>query len=211
MKLSNTVKNTLFPAVASVCVLSLAACGSSTSTNNSVNSTQVDRMARAGINTAVTDPFFLSGDADDNAQHGQITDQFNSQPTQAASVANFAGIFEANIAIYDGLDTTCGNQLAADQTADRYAFLAGALANDELFVNSASGVCNQYFGVELDALGVTASGDCGGRTPLYDVIDVTYSALAIGATGGVGDGVDNDPDPVVHSATAFPFLAAPTP
>lgn len=212
MKLIKYSKLTGLPLLAGACALTLSACGSDG--GGTANATQVDRMARAGVNTAVTDPFFLSGDADDNAEHGQITDNYNSLTTQAASVANFAGIFEANIAIYDGLDTTCGNQLAAgpNPVPGRYSFLAGALANDEIFVNSASGTCNQYFGVELDALTpdpADRSGDCGGRTPLYDVIDVTYSALAVGSTGGVGDGVDSDPDPVTHSATAFPFLAPP--
>jgi hypothetical protein len=40
-----------------------------------------------------------------------------------------------------------------------------------------------------------------------DTIDVTYSALAIGALSGVDDGImQPDPKP---SNTAFPFLGAP--
>lgn len=205
MKYSKQFKQAGLPLLAGVCALTLAACGGDSSDDDA---DQVDRMGRAGVNTAVTDPFYISGDADDNAEHGEITDRYNSITTQSESVDEFADVFEGNIAIYDGLDTMCGNQLAADANPDdRYAFLATVLADDQIYVNSASGTCTQYFGVELNALGI-ANTDCGGRTPLYDVIDVTYSALANGATSPVGDGVDSDTDGN-HSATAFPFLAAP--
>ena len=86
-------------------------------------------------------------------------------------------------------------------------------------VNTAGAACTTYLAVEASALGVTNS-DCGGRTPTYDTIDITYSALASAAavtkTGclssvpgacGVTDGVNSDPDSVPTNNT-FPFLAA---
>lgn len=196
---------------AATCI-GLSACSDTTTVQVDDGVTQIDRMGRAGVNTAVTDPFFLSSDADQNAAHGVLTNSFNAVSSQMAAVAQFTDRFAGNLAIYDGLDTNCGNQLAAGPTATagRYDGLATVLADDQLFVNTASGTCNQYFGVELDALGVTATGDCGGRTPLYDTIDVTYSALAVGGVSGVGDGIDSDPDPAAHSNTAFPFLAGPS-
>ncbi|MBR9814198.1 DUF4331 domain-containing protein [bacterium] len=211
----NTLRNTALAGLSAIALMGLSACGDGDTTVSVTqpSATQIDRMGRAGVNTAVTDPFYISDDGGMNdAAHGALTDSFNAVGTQMSSVMQFTDRFADNIAIYDGLDTNCGNQLAAgDEAVDgRYDGLATVLADDELFVNTASGTCNQYFGVELDALGVTMSGDCGGRTPLYDTIDVTYSALAIGDVAGVGDGIDSDPDPVTHSAETFPFLAAPS-
>jgi hypothetical protein len=102
------------------------------------------------------------------------------------------------------LDTVCGNQLLAgpNAVAGRYDALAGVLADDRLFVNTSVGTCAEYLAVER---GVAA--DCGGRTLFYDVIDTTYSALAIGMASGVVDGVDTDEE--AHSGDVFPFLAAP--
>ncbi len=58
-----------------------------------------------------------------------------------------------------------------------------------------------------NAVGIT-NDDCGGRTPLEDTIDVTYSVLAIGALTGVTDGVPVDADGTA-SLTAFPYLDTP--
>lgn len=208
MNLSKKSKTTCLTVAAGLSVLMLSACNGSNNDND--NAIQVDRMGRAGVNTAVTDPFFDDTDATQNTSHGNITDMYNSVTSQSDSVAMFSDRFEGNLAIYDGLDMDCDNQLARDANDDPYSFLAGVLANDQVFVNSTSGTCNQYFGVELAALGAPTGDDCGGRTPLYDTIDVTYSALAIGATSGVGDGVDIDADANGgHSTDTFPFLAPP--
>ena len=209
-----SIRNLVLGGLSAVATLGLSACSDEGSTITVVEPgvTQIDRMGRAGVNTAVTDPFFLSGDSAQSANHGQLTDSYNAARTQAASVDQFTERFAGNLAIYDSLDTNCGNQLGAGPmaTAGRYDTLATVLADAELFVNTASGTCDIYFGVELDALGITMSGDCGGRTPLYDTIDVTYSALAVGGVSGVEDGIPSDPDPVTHSTSVFPFLAGPT-
>jgi hypothetical protein len=49
--------------------------------------------------------------------------------------------------------------------------------------------------------------DCGGRNPLVDVIDASYSVLA-GGSAKIGDGVAKDEDGTA-SLTDFPFLIAP--
>lgn len=160
---------------------------------------QIDRAGRSAVSTALVATF----SADDTVK-GQMKDAYNADSNPATWVSAWSGELAANLAIYDSLDTTCGNQLAADQVAPRYSFLASVLADDQLYINSDEGTCDVYLAVEANALGIAVP-DCGGRTPLVDVIDVTYSALAIGALSGVGDGVDNDTDGIYDIST-FPFL-----
>jgi len=170
---------------------------------------QIDRMGRAGINTAATYPFFRETVEAEKAAHDAASDAYNSASDPSAWKGLFTGEIAPNIAILDSLDTVCGNQLLAgkDAIAGRYSALAGVLADDQLYVNTASSSCQQYLAVEGNAVGITNS-DCGGRTPLYDSIDVTYSVLAIGALTGVGDGVPVDADGTA-SITAFPYLDSP--
>jgi hypothetical protein len=152
-----------------------------------------DRVGRAAINTA------LIGLVAPKGARNEMQDRYNAAPEGGWS--EFQAEIAANLAIYDALDGACGNQLLAGSSAapGRYDMLAGALADDRLYVNTDAGECAQYFAVEL---GIT--GDCGGRAPWYDVIDVTYSALAIGAASGVPDGVDSDPAPL---PSEFPYFA----
>lgn len=170
---------------------------------------QIDRMGRAGVNTAATAPFFRETIEEEKKVHDDVSDAYNSASDPSAWVGLFADRIAGNIAILDSLDTVCGNQLLAGDTAvaGRYAALAGVLADDQLYVNTASGTCQQYLAVEGNAVGITNT-DCGGRTPLEDTIDVTYSVLAIGALTGVGDGIPKDADGTA-SLTAFPYLDTP--
>lgn len=169
--------------------------------------TRIDRMGRAAVSTALI--AFL--EADETAK-GNRKNAYNAAgPSEWAS---FETEIRTGLAIYDSLDTVCGNSLLADAAMNdsaRYATLATVLADDRLYVSSDSGTCTQYFGVELAAVGAIPAGDCGGRAPGdkrgYDVIDITYSAVSVGAATGVGDGIDADT--ASHSDTAFPFLAAP--
>jgi hypothetical protein len=169
---------------------------------------QIDRMGRAGINTAVTDPFFRSTVPIERAQHNVITDDYNVEDDPSQWVSRFSPIMQVNLAILDALDGVCGNQFLAGAAVapGRYRSLGNALADDFLYVNTATGTCRQYLAVEAGL-----ANDCGGRTPLEDTIDVTYSVLAIGALAGVTDGVPVDADGAGHSLTVFPFLAAPIP
>lgn len=159
----------------------------------------IDRMGRPGVNTAVTDPFSAAAPSD------MKKDEYNVTPA-AEWAAKYSTSFAGNIAIYDGLDQNCGNQFAAGPAgAGRYNALAGVLADDRLYVNTAATMCSVYLGVEANATAIIPNMDCGGRTPAYDVIDVTYSVLAIGGVSGVTDGITNDST----FATTFPFFAAP--
>jgi hypothetical protein len=171
---------------------------------------QIDRMGRPGINTALTNPFALPLGPLMNMTSDQTKDAYNqgtgaNDPTQWATT--YAPEIAINLAIYDGLDGTCGNQVGFS-AAMNYTTLAGALADDELYVNTASTTCKQYLGVELAALSMVAPTDCGGRTPLENTIDVTYSALVTGMASGVTNGITSSADGNANTTT-FPFLGAP--
>jgi len=165
--------------------------------------TQIDRIGRPGVSTALIGSF----EANETAK-GELKDSFN-----AAGVddwLDFVPEISKNLAIYDALDTVCGNQIAAGETAtaERYGTLASVLALDRLWVNTAATTCTTYLAVEANATGIVPNSDCGGRQLGYDVIDITYSALAIGALSGVTDGIAMDDATV---STSFPFLADPGP
>lgn len=165
---------------------------------------QIDRMGRPAINTALSGTFRSDETAKANQKNAYNAATPNTWATFVPEIA-------ANAAILDGLDTNCGNQLLAGPmpVAGRYDGLAGALADDKVYVNSAATTCGQYLAVEANATGVIPNDDCGGRTPVMDVVDTSYSVLAIGSVMGVGDGVAEDGDAVTHSTSVFPFLAAP--
>ncbi len=156
---------------------------------------QIDRHGRAGVTTALIS--VLAADDD----KGDARDDYNA--AEPATWSAFTSDIRANLAVYDALDAVCGNQFIADAGSTRYEALAGALADDRLYVNADGASCGQYLAVELDATQVAANSDCGGRTLSYDVIDVTYSALAVGGVGGVTDGVPADD---MSPSSTFPFL-----
>jgi len=127
--------------------------------------------------------------------------------------ARFIPAIEKGLAIYDAFDGKCGNQLLANQKVApemRYQAFASMLTDDRLWVNSASSVCTQLFAVELASVAHQSSlkSDCGGRTPNYNASNIWRSLLVSGTMTGVDDGLDHDERE--HSASAFPFLAAPT-
>ena len=126
--------------------------------------------------------------------------------------AKFSSDIHKTLGFYDGFDGKCGNQWLADTKAEashRYEHLAKMLADDRVWVNSKSAVCNQFLAVELthfQAPGAISS-DCGGRTPNYDASNIFRTLLVNGTMAGAIDGLDHDDK--VHSTTDFPFLAAP--
>ena len=170
---------------------------------------QIDRMGRAGVNTALTNPFFRESVPAEVETHEEVVDAYNAATRTRRWGARFSAEIAGNLAILDSLDTVCGNQLLAGPapSAGRYDTLAGILADDQLYVNTRSGTCGQYLAVEANAVGIT-NDDCGGRTPLEDTIDTTYSLLAAGVLAGVTDGVPIDGDGTA-SLTDFPFLDQP--
>jgi Domain of unknown function (DUF4331) len=162
--------------------------------------TQIERMGRPAINTALNAAFEPDADL-----RGQQKDAYNQDDDKANWPGTYSAEFQEQLSALDALDTVCGNQIAAgDPGPGRHATLAGALADDQLYVNSDSGTCTTYLAVEAAALG-TPNEDCGGRVTSYDVIDISYQVLsgAKGATDNI-DGDDAKPDP-----NTFPFLAAP--
>jgi hypothetical protein len=138
----------------------------------------------------------------------KLKEEYNAA-TPAVS-ARFIPEIQKALGLYDGFDGQCGNQLLADQAAApsaRYRALATLLADDRLWVNSASTVCTQLFAVELASLAGRdeLSHDCGGRSPNYDAANTYRSLLVSGTSVGVDDGLHHDERQ--HSATLFPFLA----
>jgi hypothetical protein len=172
-----------------------------------VTSTPVKQLNRLG--RPLTKNALLGLFADD-AVSDRLKEQYNL--ATPATSARFVPEIEKGLALYDGFDGTCGNQWLIDREgapAMRYRALATLLADDRLWVNSASTVCTQLFAVELaSAAGQSALQDnCGGRSPNYNAANVWRSLLVNGTTSGVDDGLDHDERE--HSATVFPFLAAP--
>lgn len=171
---------------------------------------QIDRIGRPGVNTALTDPFDLEGPT---TTENAAKDAYNAEGDPTKWAASFQSEIEQNLAIINALDANCENQLAESPTktdggTTRYSALGGVLVDDELYVNTAATTCGQYLAVEANATGIVPNADCGGRTLSYDVIDTTYSVLAIGKLTGVSDGVSEDDHADKQTAT-FPFLAPP--
>lgn len=162
---------------------------------------QIDRAGRVAISTATIETFQT-----DEQIVGVQKDAYNAAGPEDWS--GFVPQMMTSLGILDSLDATCGNQLLADAGDNRYEFLATILADDRLWVNSESGTCGVYLGVEAEAIGAVPAGmgGCGGRTPADDVIERSYSILAAGTLAGIDDGVPADDGNVTE---AFPFLGAP--
>lgn len=150
---------------------------------------QVERAGRALTGNALLGLFAPS----------DISNGFKESYNGAAPAdwPRFVPELERGLGFYDGFDGIRGNQWLSNHQA-----LATLLADDRLWINTASTQCSRYLAVELGA-----STDCGGRTPDYDAVDVFRSLLVNGSPTGVEDGVDRDDR--VHSTTTFPFLSPP--
>jgi len=156
---------------------------------------QIDRMGRPLTGNA------LLGTIGPEEISDRLKEDYNA--ATPATSGKFIGEIEKGLALYDGFDGACGNAWLADANAQhRYRPLATLLADDRLWVDSRATACRQFFAVELGR-----AGDCGGRTPIEDDVDVYRSLLANGTASGVDDGVDRDDRE--HSTSVFPFLAAP--
>lgn len=166
---------------------------------------QIDRMGRAAINTALNNTFNADSDAKDSAK-----DAYNADDAPG-DWSDYQDDFAGSLAILDSLDTVCGNQLLAGDEAEagRYSGLAGVLTDDQLYVNTDSGECGTYLGLEAEVVGVlpAGAGGCGGRTPSDDVIERSYSVLAAGALEGVDDTITADDG---AQSDEFPFLGPPS-
>ncbi len=188
--------------------------------------TQIDRLGRPAINTALNGTFLNSAaktaqrDAY-NALHDPATFATAELRVGRTVTAEFA----ENLAIFDAFDrgaslagAGCGNAALFMQpvSATSYNTLASVLADDRLYVDTSKTSCNFYLSLEVDVVtgGAIAHTQCGGRAPSHDVIDTSYSLLISGLNGFNSstlepltiDGVDAHTD---ISDTAFPFLGAP--
>ncbi|MGQ3046981.1 MAG: DUF4331 family protein [Niveispirillum sp.] len=165
---------------------------------------QIDRMGRPLTGNA------LLGTLDPADQANVMKEAYNA--ADPAHWPDFAAEIARNLGLYDGFDGVCGNALLTGGAAPagrRYDRLAAFLADDRLWINSASGQCRHFAAVELTALAGRAdrAGDCGGRSPGQDAVDIYRSLLSTGLETGIDDGVDGDEKP--PSETVFPFLAPP--
>lgn len=165
---------------------------------------QLDRMGRPLTGNA------LLGTLAADTVSDKLKEEYNR--ATPATAARFVPEIEKTLGLYDGFDGKCGNQLLASTKvtgAGRYRELATLLADDRLWVNSASGVCTQLFAVELAQLAGRSAlkNDCGGRTPTYSAANVYRSLLADGTSTGIDDGLSRDERE--QSSTTFPFLSAP--
>ena len=160
---------------------------------------QIDRAGRPAITAALVSTFTPDTQAGDR-------DSYNISPRLGDGL--FKPTVETSLAILDGLNGECGDQLLAGNGANRYSTLADILLDDQIYVHT-DDPRSTYLGLELEAAGaVTApTGVGGGRVPGEDVVARSYSLLAAGSFGGIDDGVAADD--VVHDPENFPFLAAP--
>jgi len=165
----------------------------------------IERTARPLIKNAL-----VGGPLAPDAMSNRRKEAYNR--AQRPGWMQFSGDIERTLGLYDGFDGTCGNQWLADSKGDphrRYEKLARLLADDRVWVNSASTTCTQFLAVEFTALGAPGAlaGDCGGRTPNYDASNIFRSLLIDGTSNGGVDGLTRDEK--THSTVDFPFLAAP--
>jgi hypothetical protein len=155
---------------------------------------QIDRAGRPGINSLLDHVFDTNG-----ATRGTATDTYNADGVPA-HWPTYAPALATSLAVYDGLDTKCGNQTLYTPDAG-YTPFAALLADDRLYLDTTQTTCAQYFAVEL---GVK---DCGGRTLGENTIDATYNLLA--GTYPANTLTNGVTTPASAPATAFPYLAAP--
>jgi hypothetical protein len=168
---------------------------------------QVDRMGRAGVNTALLEAFISdTGTVSVDADRGAAQDSYNSNADPSTWGAQYLETVRQNLAVLDAVNGTCGDQVGFGALGNpNYTTLATVLINDWLVVKGNATSCASYLGVEVNALGLSTADDCGGRRPGDDTIDATYGVVA-GVPTGFPDGVAAGPQSMV---TTFPYLAAP--
>ena len=171
----------------------------------STSGTLMARMGRAGVNTVLTNPFdAYTPQGAGAAELSDVTkDRYNRDGSVKAWPTAWAPAIQSTLAIFDGLDNTCGNQIAYGALAmPNHTLLSVLLAGDALQVDTSQTTCSAYLAAERKALGATVN-DCGGRKLDYDVVDVTYQALTgtMAATDGIAQGTTPD--------TTFPFFKPP--
>ena len=173
-----------------------------------IGTMQIDRMGRPAINTALNHTFDTNATTKNTAK-----DAYNADSTIAGWKAAYTTQMSSNLAVLDSLDGVCGNAFAASPDAAgppavTYP-LGGVTADDRLYIKLDAAACTTqtFLAVEGNATGLIPNTDCGGRRLTDDVIDIIYSAAAIGALTGVSDGIDADA--TKPAGTTFLYLATP--
>lgn len=186
--------------------------------------TQIDRSGRPAISTALIAAFEPDDAGGGSTTRDGIKIGYNSDDDPSSWIASYQAEVHKNIAIIDGIvDSDAANGVCGDQfgfgtflgDANDYDGLAAGLALDFLLLNIGASCTDDpsdqnYLAVEA-SLETVVIGACGGRDPLDDVVDFSYSVLAgfptdINDFPNVPDGVAGDED--AHNNDAFPFLAA---
>lgn len=162
----------------------------------------IDRAGRPLINLALTNPFDLLSVGGQVEAGATTRERYNRDKSFPWS--SWAAPFAQTLAIYDGLDGTCGHPFAPSTlTMTRYATVASLLATDVIVVDTSKNLCGSYLSVERSTLAGTNNLDCGGRKLDYDVVDQTFSILF----GGPGPASATDNVAISNSPSAvFPYL-----
>ena len=156
---------------------------------------QIDRLGRPMSKNALLGLFTT------DEQTFALREEYNL--ASPATAQRFIPEIERALALYDGFDGVCGNQLMAGKPGpSRYHALAALLADDRLWVDSRYQACSRLMAVERGI-----AGDCGGRPPSMNAANAWRSLLVDGADSGFDDGLDHDE--IAPSDSIFPFLAPP--
>ena len=205
---------------------------------------QIDRMGRPAINTVLNHGFdgnaVAAGSAKDAYNVDSSKGGWTMYAPQFAANLGIVDVLDTGLTCADGtcaaeavptLSDGCGNQVlyngaaagsgSAAANSMSYTTLAGILSDDELYIDATKTSCElashaNYLALEFNVVTGLDNSTCGGRAPSNDVIDTSYTALAIGVTGfkvgdgsytpAFGDGVAPHAD---VSNDTFPFLGTP--
>jgi hypothetical protein len=204
---------------------------------------QMDRMGRPAVNTVLNHGFdgtAMAGPAKDAYNQNEAVGTWPQSyvPAFMASLA-MVDVLDTGLTCTNGTCTPnaastpgdgCGNQVDFNNqpngmgtpTATSYQTLATILSDDQLYLDTTKMFCDSmgthqnYLSVEFNVVTGVTNQTCGGRDPLNDVIDTSYSVLAVGINGfnltdghftpAITDGVGPHAD--VNDQT-FPFLGPP--
>ncbi|HEV8320372.1 MAG TPA: DUF4331 family protein [Myxococcota bacterium] len=146
--------------------------------------TQLDRIGRPGINTALIP--------------GAMHDTYNADADPTMWGTNWTATITAGMSAADGIDGMTGNRLT-DVLGVPDAVIAPILADDRLLIDTGIATCGEYLSRELALLG-TGMNQCGGRPLAADVMDVSLEVLVAATL------TDNVPTDSVFLLD-WPFLA----
>ncbi len=186
---------------------------------------QLDRAGRPGVATLLLGTLAAPAvQAEIHAAYEAAADPATWRTLVLPNGATVERELASNLAVFDGLDKNravtgagCGNAMRyiGLPGAMSYQFSARLFADDQLLVDTQLSTCGIYFDLELfqGSSNTLFPTTCGGRTPIHDVFDMTYSVLAAGTFGVEITGriprLGDDVGPHADVTTTFPFLGPP--